>query len=77
MRRINEVSRICCRTIIFKVLLVSYFIAVFFVYNENIIYWIWIQQYYYSSQSCNKLQNLCSLGAAATSTTIVVDFYWF
>ena len=40
MRRISEVSKIRCRTIIFKVLLVSYFIAVFFVYNENINYWI-------------------------------------
>ena len=40
VRRISEVSKIRCRTIIFKVLLVSYFIAVFFVYNENINYWI-------------------------------------
>ena len=38
MRRINEVNRIRCRTNIFKVLLVSYFIADFFVYNENITY---------------------------------------
>ena len=37
MRRINEVSRICCRTIIFKILLVSYFISVFFCTMKTLI----------------------------------------
>ena len=54
--------------------LVWCFIVVFFLYNENTNYWIWIKQYYYSNQPCNKLQNLCSLDATATSTTIVSFF---
>ena len=48
----------------------------FFLYNENTNYWTRIKQYYHSNQPCNKLQNLCSLGAAATSTPIV-SFFWF
>ena len=75
VRRINEISKLRCRTIIicygwFGVSLL------FFLCNENTNYWIWIKQYYYSNQPCDKLQNLCSLDAAATSTTIV-SFFWF
>ena len=75
VRRINEISKLRCRTIV-----IGYrwfgLLLLFFLYNENTNYWIWIKQYYHLNQPCNKLQNLCSLGAAATATT-TVSFFWF
>ena len=75
LRRINEISKLRRRTIIIAYRCFGLSLL-FFLYNENINYWIWIRQYYHSNQPCNILQNLCSLGAAATSTTIV-SFFWF
>ena len=75
VRRINEISKLRRKTII-----IGYrwfgLLLLLFLYNENTNYWIWIKQYYHANQPCNKLQNLCSFGAAATSTTIIL-FFWF
>ena len=75
MRRINETSRLHCKTIIIGYLYFCLLLLFIFVYNENTNYWIWITQYFHSSQLCDKLQNLCQLGAAATCKTIVFIFY--
>ena len=75
VRCINEIRKLCCRNII-----IGYrwfgLPLLFFLYHKNTDYWIWIKQCYHLNQPCNKLQNLCSLGAAATSTTIV-SLFWF
>ena len=75
VRRINEISKLRCRTIIigYRWFGVS---LLFFLYNKNTNYWKWIKQYFYSNQPCNKLQNVCLLNAAAIFTTIV-SFFWF
>ena len=73
-RRRNEISKLRCRTIIIGYSWFCLSLLLFFLYNENTNYGIWIKQYYHLNQPCNKLQNLCSLGAATTSTTIVSFF---